>query len=201
MRQGKLKRQPCEICGARETLVHQIDYSDPEHIRWLCKRHKSEESLSALQRTLLRRGLVAYNCRALDIACGDAGPGSFKLGNLITKFEDRRERAARRAAAGLSLARLCSRGLLEHYSRGHWRLTRSGVALARRLYPDLRPPTKRQLSRDIALRKAISRLQDEHPTLFGKRRRRRSRPPIGVGNPEFEKESPGVEVKLDFGGL
>src|SRR6516162_8237163 len=106
IRQGKLKRQPCAVCGARETLVHHIDYTDPEHIKWLCKRHKSEESLSALQRTLLRYGLRAYNSKALHIACGLAGPGSFELRSLITDIDDRRERVSRRAAAGLSFARL-----------------------------------------------------------------------------------------------
>src|SRR5215468_5181744 len=80
IRQGKLKRQPCEVCGARETLVHHIDYSDPEHITWLCKHHKSEESLSALQRSLLKRGLVAYYYqRPLAVACHLPHPGSFKL--------------------------------------------------------------------------------------------------------------------------
>jgi hypothetical protein len=107
-----------------------------------------------LQRTLLKRGLVACNFRALHIACRLAGAGSFKLGNLITKFEDRRERARRRAAAGLSLARLCSRGLLEHCARGSWRLTPAGLALARRLYPEIKPSIKRQL----ALSKTLSEL-------------------------------------------
>jgi hypothetical protein len=134
LRQGKMKRQPCEVCGARETLVHHIDYSDPEHIRWLCKCHKSEESLSALQRSLLERGLVAcYYQRPLAVACHLPHPGSFKLGSLITDFEDRRVRASRRAAAGLSIVRLIKRGLLERCGYGQYRLTRAGVQTARRL--------------------------------------------------------------------
>jgi hypothetical protein len=155
LRHGKLKRQPCEVCGARETLVHHIDYSNPEHIRWLCKLHKSQENLSPLQRSLLRRGLLAYHYRSLDSGLA----GSFKLGSLITKFEDRSERAARRAAAGLSLKRLDKRGLLEHCARGSWRLTHSGVALARRLYPECKPPTKAELARDTALSKTLSELR------------------------------------------
>jgi hypothetical protein len=121
LRQGKLKRQPCAICGARETFVHHIDYSDPLAIKWLCKLHKSQENLSPLQRSLLKRGLKAHNYRAANPE--SAGSGSFKLGRLITKFSDRRERAARRAAAGLSLKRLIKRGLLACYARGRWRLT------------------------------------------------------------------------------
>jgi hypothetical protein len=201
IRQGKLKRQPCEICGARETVLHHIDYSDPGHIRWLCKRHKSEEGLSALQQSLLRQGLLGYYSTPLSLACQLPDPGCFGLKAMLTDFEDRGERAIRRAAAGASIARLIKRRFLECCSRGHWRLSTAGLAVARRLYPDIKRPTKRQLAADVALRKAISQWEDEHPALAGKRRRPRARPPTAVGNPEFEKESPGVEVKLDLGGL
>ena len=159
-RQGKLKRQPCTVCGARETLVHYIDYSNLEHIKWLCKRHKSEESLSALQQSLLRYGLLAYHRRPLDIACQLPDVAGFTLKAMMMDFEDRRERASRRAAAGLSLARLIKRGLLECPSRGSWRLTPAGFRVARRLYPDIKPPSKRQLAHNIALRKALARLED-----------------------------------------
>jgi hypothetical protein len=201
IRQGKLKRRPCEICGARETLVHHIDYSDPEHIKWLCKRHKSEEQLSPLQRSLLRRGLLAWHSKALAIDCQLSDPDSFKLGSLITDFEDRRERASRRAAAGLSLSRLIKRGLLERCARGSWRLTQAGLKVAKRLYPDLRPPTKRQLAHSIALRKAMS-AWDTHPRPSGKRRRRTNSHPLApIHIADFEKERPGVEVDLNLSGL
>jgi restriction endonuclease Mrr len=90
----------------------------------------------------------------------------------MTKFKDRRERASRRAAAGLSLKRLIKRGLLECCSRGHWRLTRAGVALARRLFPEIKPVTKRQLAANIGFHKAMQNWADTHPTLAGKRGRR-----------------------------
>jgi hypothetical protein len=104
IRQGKLKRQPCEICGARKTLVHHIDYGDPEHIKWLCKRHKSEARISDLQRSLLRDGLLAYYRRPLDIACQLPDVGCFRLKAIMMDFEDRRVSASRRAATGLSIA-------------------------------------------------------------------------------------------------
>jgi hypothetical protein len=184
--QGKLKRQPCAVCGARETLVHHIDYSDPEHIKWLCKRHKSEEGISLLQRSLLRYGLMAHYRTPLDLACRLPDVGSFRLRALMMEYEDRRERASRRAAAGLSLQRLVKRGFLKSCSRGHWRLTPTGLALARRLWPHVKPPTKRELARHIALRKAISAWEDAHPTLAGKRRRR-----LKQGA-----RPPGIEVDL-----
>jgi hypothetical protein len=171
IRQGKLKRQRCEVCGAPKTQYQHIDYSDPAHLRWLCKRHWSQENISALQRSLLKDGLLAhYRSRPLDLACGLPKPGCFGL--IMTKFEDRRERASRRAAAGLSLKRLIKRGLLECCSRGHWRLTRAGVALARRLFPEIKPVTKRQLAANIAFHKAMQNWADTHPTLAGKRPRR-----------------------------
>jgi hypothetical protein len=163
IRQGKLMQRPCDICGARETLVHHIDYSDPEHIKWLCKRHKSEEQLSPLQRSLLKRGLAAWHTKALAIDCQVCAPDSFKSGSMITNFEDRRERASRRAAAGLSIERLIKRGLLERCARGSWRLTPTGLRVARGLYPDLKPPTKRRLAHGIALRKPLSVCQDALP--------------------------------------
>ena len=198
IRQGKLKRQPCAVCGARETLVHHIDYSDPERIKWLGKRHKSEESMSALQRSLLRFGLIAYHRRPLDIACQLPDVGCFALKAMMMDFEDRRQRASRRAAAGLSIARLIKRGVLERCSRASWRLTPTGLKVARRLNPQCKPPTKRELARNIALRKAIQSWEDAHPSLAGKRRRRTKACPLApISIADLEKERPGIDVKLD----
>ena len=36
LRSGKLKRQPCEICGKEKTVAHHDDYSKPLEVRWLC---------------------------------------------------------------------------------------------------------------------------------------------------------------------
>jgi hypothetical protein len=192
VRQGKLKRQPCAVCGARETLVHHIDYGDPELVMWLCKRHKSEARMSDLQRSLLRHGLWAYYSTPFYIACRLPDPGCFRLRAMMMDFENRHVRASRRAAAGLSIARLIKRGLVECAARGRWRLTPAGLKIAQRLYPNIKPPTKRQLASDIALRKAISAWEDDHPTLAGKRRRRtkaRSLAPIGIA--DSERERPG----------
>jgi hypothetical protein len=39
IQRGKLKRQPCEVCGCLETQAHHNDYDKPMDIRWLCKEH------------------------------------------------------------------------------------------------------------------------------------------------------------------
>lgn len=40
---GKIKRQPCEVCGETNVDGHHDDYSKPLEVRWLCKQHHHEE--------------------------------------------------------------------------------------------------------------------------------------------------------------
>lgn len=49
IRDGRLVRQPCEVCGQPDTQAHHEDYSKPLDIHWLCRKHH-----------LLRHGKVAY---------------------------------------------------------------------------------------------------------------------------------------------
>lgn len=42
VRDGRLKRQPCEVCGATEVEAHHPDYSRPLDVRWLCFKHHRE---------------------------------------------------------------------------------------------------------------------------------------------------------------
>ena len=39
IRDGRLVRQPCEVCGAEPTHAHHDDYSKPLEVRWLCTYH------------------------------------------------------------------------------------------------------------------------------------------------------------------
>ena len=38
---GKLSRQPCDVCGA-PALAHHTDYSKPLEVRWLCPLHHKQ---------------------------------------------------------------------------------------------------------------------------------------------------------------
>jgi ribosomal protein S27AE len=39
LKDGRLKRKPCEVCGAETVEAHHADYSKPLDVRWLCKPH------------------------------------------------------------------------------------------------------------------------------------------------------------------
>ena len=39
---GKLRREPCEVCGNGKTHGHHDDYSNPLVVRWLCHKHHME---------------------------------------------------------------------------------------------------------------------------------------------------------------
>lgn len=41
LRDGRLIRQPCEVCGER-AQAHHDDYGKPLDVRWLCPTHHSE---------------------------------------------------------------------------------------------------------------------------------------------------------------
>lgn len=39
---GKVTRDPCEVCGDRDTHGHHEDYSRPLEVVWLCQAHHGE---------------------------------------------------------------------------------------------------------------------------------------------------------------
>lgn len=42
LKYGKIKKEPCEICGETKVHAHHDDYSKPLEIRWLCEPHHRE---------------------------------------------------------------------------------------------------------------------------------------------------------------
>lgn len=42
IRDGRLKKQPCEVCGNKNTEAHHDDYSKPLEVKWLCRKHHLE---------------------------------------------------------------------------------------------------------------------------------------------------------------
>lgn len=49
IRDGRLTRGPCEVCGTTPTEAHHDDYSQPQKVRWLCPLHHREHH-AALRR-------------------------------------------------------------------------------------------------------------------------------------------------------
>jgi hypothetical protein len=46
IRDGRLEKLPCVVCGDSNSHAHHDDYSKPLEVRWLCaKHHKSTENL------------------------------------------------------------------------------------------------------------------------------------------------------------
>lgn len=40
VKRGSIKKQPCEVCGAAQTLeAHHEDYDKPLEVKWLCRKH------------------------------------------------------------------------------------------------------------------------------------------------------------------
>lgn len=42
IRDGRIKRKPCEVCGEARAQAHHDDYGKPLDVRWLCTTHHAE---------------------------------------------------------------------------------------------------------------------------------------------------------------
>lgn len=42
IRDGRLAKQPCEVCGNSKAQAHHDDYGKPLDVRWLCTKHHAE---------------------------------------------------------------------------------------------------------------------------------------------------------------
>ena|ERR1035441_861393 len=42
IRDGRLQRLPCEVCGNPKAQAHHDDYSEPLTVRFLCRKHHDE---------------------------------------------------------------------------------------------------------------------------------------------------------------
>lgn len=43
LRDGRLVRQPCEVCVRKDAQAHHHDYAKPLDVRWLCFEHHRED--------------------------------------------------------------------------------------------------------------------------------------------------------------
>lgn len=59
LRDGKIKRLPCEVCGDKKAQAHHDDYSKPLEIRWLCVTHHAEHHRNE-KRELRGKGIFKH---------------------------------------------------------------------------------------------------------------------------------------------
>ena len=164
------------------------------------------DNLSALHKKLLRDALMAHYRKPLDNEGQVEDPGCFTIRTVgripepdgfdlkrrKASAEERRKRASWRAASGRAVARLLRRGFVECCSRGHWQFTSSGLAVARKLWPLVKPMTKREVASAIAFREAV------HSVVPRRRLRPRTKKlspkaPERIADPEA-----GIEIPFDF---
>jgi hypothetical protein len=166
-----------------------------------------------LQENLLAKSLQAYYRTPLNIGYGVADPGCFGLKEnreldpetmRPKPIADHKERAAHRAAAGLSIVRLVNRGLVKGCSRGKWRLTPKGVRVAKVLRPKILPLSKREVSRQIAV--ALDMRAAMH-SVRGPRARRNRRPKASTGKSQMDAQAlqrvtaaraAGIEIPFNY---
>jgi DNA repair exonuclease SbcCD ATPase subunit len=43
LRQGVLKREPCVVCGKKNSQGHHVNYNKPLLVKWLCPLHHAQE--------------------------------------------------------------------------------------------------------------------------------------------------------------
>lgn len=55
IRDGKIKKKPCEVCGSLDVQAHHDDYSKPLEVRWLCVPHHNEHHVQERRKALLAR--------------------------------------------------------------------------------------------------------------------------------------------------
>jgi len=42
LKEGKIKKKPCVVCGSRELIMHHENYNNPKQVIWLCEYHHKE---------------------------------------------------------------------------------------------------------------------------------------------------------------
>ena len=42
IRDGRIIKKPCEVCGCEKSEAHHEDYSKPLEVKWLCRKHHME---------------------------------------------------------------------------------------------------------------------------------------------------------------
>lgn len=53
LRDGRIERKPCEVCGDTSSHAHHDDYSEPLEVRWLCAKHHAAHHVRKRETALI----------------------------------------------------------------------------------------------------------------------------------------------------
>lgn len=58
LRDGKVFKRPCEVCGSTDSEAHHDDYSKPLDVIWLCPKHHSERHVQMRNEQRVRMAAI-----------------------------------------------------------------------------------------------------------------------------------------------
>lgn len=58
VKSGRLKKEPCEVCGSANSEAHHPDYSDRLNVRWMCRKHHALHHRTEKFKHAVRRSVV-----------------------------------------------------------------------------------------------------------------------------------------------
>lgn len=68
IRDGRLIKKPCEVCGKKKVEAHHDDYLKPFDVRWLCKKHHTEAHVALRDKERPSEGSATQRDQRMPLA-------------------------------------------------------------------------------------------------------------------------------------
>ncbi len=86
IRDGRLVRQPCQVCGSPKAEAHHTDYFKPLDVKWLCRKHHLMEHGKTPSEPVLMRSSAGDQDMFLCPHCSHKGPDFLSTGERDSKL-------------------------------------------------------------------------------------------------------------------